>query len=350
MNYEKIYIALCEYCKNTTPIQRITCRDENDIRLTLNQCDIYTEIHHIVPTHAGGSDENENLVRLLPEEHFLAHLIRYKAYNDKDDFLSVRFIINGFVNRLQVHDKINYDSISFNKRIGLFKQHIQSFRKKHSWQTEDGIRRISEARKNTFPCVDLETGVSVGSHKKDHPKIISGEWVHHSKGKVSVTNLETGERLYVLVKDIEETRHLYKVNRADTAGTKNSNYKEMTPERKQRVLNLIPLSLIDNIYFNTTLFETLLKKEFKSDFKKISTRWVINNFSSIAEMILEYNNSNSTNYLMIGKTIPQSTRNKLAACSASKCRVYFDGGFKVINKKDLEEFLKNNPEYYRKRK
>lgn len=38
------------------------------------------ECHHIIPRCMGGSDQISNLVYLLPEEHYLAHLLLAKAY------------------------------------------------------------------------------------------------------------------------------------------------------------------------------------------------------------------------------------------------------------------------------
>lgn len=42
----------------------------------------YTELHHIVPRCMGGTDEKANLVRLLPEEHYIAHLLLMKIFPD----------------------------------------------------------------------------------------------------------------------------------------------------------------------------------------------------------------------------------------------------------------------------
>lgn len=36
---------------------------------------VYAETHHIIPRCMGGTDSPENLVRLTPEEHLLAHLL-----------------------------------------------------------------------------------------------------------------------------------------------------------------------------------------------------------------------------------------------------------------------------------
>ena len=61
MNYQKIYNSLIERGKN-----RIV--------------EGYTEKHHIVPKCMGGDDSEDNLVKLTPEEHYLAHQLLVKIY------------------------------------------------------------------------------------------------------------------------------------------------------------------------------------------------------------------------------------------------------------------------------
>lgn len=48
----------------------------------LLDCQIYYENHHIIPKCLGGTDDNDNLVYLLPEEHYIAHLLLVKIYNN----------------------------------------------------------------------------------------------------------------------------------------------------------------------------------------------------------------------------------------------------------------------------
>lgn len=43
----------------------------------------YTESHHIVPRCMGGTDDQTNLVRLTPEEHYVAHQLLSRIYPDK---------------------------------------------------------------------------------------------------------------------------------------------------------------------------------------------------------------------------------------------------------------------------
>jgi hypothetical protein len=40
----------------------------------------YTETHHIIPKCMGGTDSTDNLVKLTPEEHYIAHQLLCKIY------------------------------------------------------------------------------------------------------------------------------------------------------------------------------------------------------------------------------------------------------------------------------
>lgn len=45
------------------------------------------EIHHILPRCMGGVDDKTNLVKLTPEEHYLAHLLLVKIYPDSRELI-----------------------------------------------------------------------------------------------------------------------------------------------------------------------------------------------------------------------------------------------------------------------
>lgn len=44
---------------------------------------VYFEHHHIIPKCLDGTDDIENLVKLFPEEHYIAHLLLVKIYPDE---------------------------------------------------------------------------------------------------------------------------------------------------------------------------------------------------------------------------------------------------------------------------
>lgn len=61
MNYSNIYNQLIARAQSRT-------------------LDCYAELHHIVPRCLGGSNKKVNLVRLTPEEHYLAHQLLVKMH------------------------------------------------------------------------------------------------------------------------------------------------------------------------------------------------------------------------------------------------------------------------------
>lgn len=51
----------------------------------------YKENHHIVPKALGGTDESENMVALLAEEHLIAHLLLAKIHSGSKGLLHAAF-------------------------------------------------------------------------------------------------------------------------------------------------------------------------------------------------------------------------------------------------------------------
>ena len=66
MDYQKIYNQLIQ--------KRLTD--------SLSKKDCYCERHHIIPRSEGGSDDDDNKVNLTAREHYIAHLLLAKIYND----------------------------------------------------------------------------------------------------------------------------------------------------------------------------------------------------------------------------------------------------------------------------
>ncbi len=310
MNYKRLYNTMCIYFTLIPTKQRLLSRGQ-EVRANLNH---YTEMHHITPVSCGGTDDPENLVEVLPEEHALLHLVRFKAYGERSDFLSVRFSLNGYDSKSHLKSRFQEENVSFCSVRALFKAMVPSFREAHGWHSEEGRKAISESRLGTYPCVDAKTGESVGSFRKDHPKVVSGDWVHHSSGKVSVTRISDGERLYTTCEDYAQGKGtIYSWNGSDNRGSANNNFKEMTPERRQRLFALIPLCTEENHVKKKTL-EAMLKEEFK-EFKRISTVWIDNNFGSISGLVEEYNKELDTELKYNPYFRSKSQRSKLAVAA-----------------------------------
>lgn len=75
MDYKRIYESLIEKGKNRTLTE-------------------YSELHHIIPRCIYGNNDKTNLVRLTPEEHYLAHQLLIKIYpNNRSLVKAARMMI-----------------------------------------------------------------------------------------------------------------------------------------------------------------------------------------------------------------------------------------------------------------
>ena len=105
---------------------------------------------------------------------------------------------------------------------------VQKFRKETGWQSEEGKKRISEARKNKIPAKCVKTGKIIEMSNTD-PRYLSGEYVHHSKGMVSVTDLD-GNKQYITTEQYRNNKQLYKLNNGDQSLEKNGRWSGHTDE------------------------------------------------------------------------------------------------------------------------
>lgn len=56
--------------------------------------DAYCETHHIIPKSLGGNNSQDNLVNLLPREHFIAHLLLTKMVNSTNDIIRMNWALH----------------------------------------------------------------------------------------------------------------------------------------------------------------------------------------------------------------------------------------------------------------
>lgn len=144
MNYQKHYNSLIEKAKN-----RI-----------LNG---YSEKHHIIPKCLGGSNDKSNLVRLTPEEHYIAHLLLVKMYPENVSLLWASVCMtNGTENMPRKNKLFGWLRKKFSSAMK-----IQNTGRKAS---EESKRKMSEAR--------------LGKKMKPHSEQTKLKMSQASKGKL----------------------------------------------------------------------------------------------------------------------------------------------------------------------
>jgi len=66
---------------------------------------VYTETHHIIPRCMGGTDASVNLIRLTPEEHFLAHQLLVKMHPENVNLICAAHLMCYGNNGTRMHNK-----------------------------------------------------------------------------------------------------------------------------------------------------------------------------------------------------------------------------------------------------
>ncbi len=96
-----------------------------------------------------------------------------------------------------------------------------------SGPSEIGKQRISNSMLGKVIVRDKDTGELMGKHLRTHPKIISGEWVHHTKGFTHALHPITKRRIWIPKSEVG----LYEKWIPSTKAEKNGKYSGYNRER-----------------------------------------------------------------------------------------------------------------------
>jgi 5-methylcytosine-specific restriction endonuclease McrA len=123
MNYKNIYLNLCNRGKTTRKLN-------------------YSESHHILPRCMGGDDSEDNLTVLTAKEHYLAHLLLTKIYDNPS--LMYAF---GMMQTTTKKQKRRYTSSQYQKMKQSFSEAMKT---KNPMFNEETRKKVSETRREKF--------------------------------------------------------------------------------------------------------------------------------------------------------------------------------------------------------
>lgn len=145
---------------------------------------VYLEKHHIMPDFfyvnrkrkgpigilPGDPDCPNNIVYMPPRDHLVAHLLLARIYK------GTRFEYGCIASLIMM---LNISAIQHGRlAVKDFFARSRTYEQlKCRWN-----KKVSDRFKGTIVAKDMNTGQIIGHVKTNHPKIISGEWAHHSKG------------------------------------------------------------------------------------------------------------------------------------------------------------------------
>ena len=281
---------------------------------------VYYEQHHIVPDflfknrkrtgpkgHVDGNpDSPENLALLTFSEHLMAHYYLYEIYKGTRYEYSAGSALQFFFVKATGNHKRQRNLSEVDEKFLKEMDHLRLL----------GNKSIRKARTGKMPVVDAVTREKVGSVSVNHPKVMSGEWIHHSKGVPGKSG-------------------------RDMNGSKNTNFKELTQARRERMWKCVSESCLDG-YLKLNLLRCSMKREF-TEFKKISLAWIGNKFGSLQNLIDE-TNKNLGLEIKYNPYHRSNEQRKIASEHSSKHR-WYNNGVKNVRVTNEEEFCKNNTEY-----
>jgi hypothetical protein len=85
--------------------------------------------HHIIPKHAGGTDDPSNIIELTVKEHAEAHLWRWLKYGQWQDKIAWKALL-GRIGKEEIIRQVQYNAVTGprKKRGPLSKEHKQKIR------------------------------------------------------------------------------------------------------------------------------------------------------------------------------------------------------------------------------
>jgi len=155
----------------------------------------YFEKHHIVPRCMNGTDDIENIVKLFPEEHYIAHQLLVKMYPTNPKLVYALIIMTG-----------KRENISRNNKMyGWLKKRV-SIAKTGKKYSEESKQKMSDAARKRKPMSEetrkkmslSRTGKSKGPMSAEQKKKISNTKQANPKSsptKGRIVSEETKEKL-----------------------------------------------------------------------------------------------------------------------------------------------------------
>jgi predicted XRE-type DNA-binding protein len=199
---------------------------------------VYVEKHHIVPKCLGGLNNIDNIVKLTPREHFIAHQLLVKIYPESPRLVYAAFLMTQSNSKYSRINNRLYGWLKESLSVSIKGKNNPMYGKTHTLKAR---KKISEATKGRRLC-----GEKNGMFGKTHTE--------EAKEKISKTFQEKGHP-WSGKKHSEETRtkmsksakgrivsHLTKLKKSDQQkGEKNINSKI----REEQVLQIRKLYKLD---------------------------------------------------------------------------------------------------------
>jgi len=127
----------------------------------------YTERHHIIPKCMGGNDDKINIVRLTPEEHYLAHQLLVRMHPDNPKLVYAAMLMTQSGDGTRTNNKL-FGWIKRRMSDARKVPHSEARKKKNS---ESQLRRVATKDSTRAKMSASRTGL----HRTEEQKRKSSE-------------------------------------------------------------------------------------------------------------------------------------------------------------------------------
>ena len=131
--------------------------------------DIYVEKHHIIPRCLGGSNNVDNIVKLEPREHFIAHQLLIKIYPESPRLAYAAFLMTKSNSKYSRINNRLYGWLKESLSVSIKGENNPMYGKTH---TPEARKKISEATKGRKLCGE-KNGMFGKTHTKETKEKIS---------------------------------------------------------------------------------------------------------------------------------------------------------------------------------
>lgn len=171
---------------------------------------IYTERHHIIPKSFGGSNKQENLIRLSAREHFLVHWLLTKMCISKDHSIKMKHALLRLMNASETLETYKWSKwqyeVAKNKKAAALKEARKNGKdprlgKKHSPESKEKMRNAKLGiKRKPEHCEYLKTRPVTDETRKKLSNSLKGRvFSEESRKKSSKTQKGKPQNKTILV-------------------------------------------------------------------------------------------------------------------------------------------------------
>lgn len=220
MNYDKLYYSIIE---RAIKEERKALRYKGDGN--------YYESHHIIPQSFGGSNNENNLVKLTAREHFLVHWILVKRFEiNSDERIKMLFAFN----------RMCYSKPSKNSERKLNAHAFEKYRLEYIQNISKQMSEIQKGENNSqygkHWYTDLETGKTKKAYESPYRLYVLGkDWFNSTSNKLyKIKNKKKKyvnfDENYLKLSYKEKRKYREKIQKELTLNKKISLYKKLWDE------------------------------------------------------------------------------------------------------------------------